>query len=149
MEVLLLKDVPKLGQAGDEVRVADGFARNYLLPRRLAVPLTEGAHYQAQQIREARRRQVEREQIETQAAAKQLDGLSVSITAKAGEQGKLYGSVTAGDIAEAVQAQHGVEVDKRRIVLDDPLRELGERQIEVRFSQVAIAHITVVVTKEG
>lgn len=149
MDLLLLKDVPKLGRAGDEVRVADGFARNYLLPRKLAVPLTEGAHNQAQQIREARRRQVEREQIETQAAARQLDGLTVKITAKAGEQGKLYGSVTAADIAEAVQAQHGVEVDKRRILLEDPIRELGDKKIEVRFSQVAIAHVTVAVTREG
>lgn len=149
MELLLLKDVPKLGRAGDEVRVADGFARNYLLPRKLAVPLTEGAHVQAQQIREARRRQVEREQIETQAAARKLDGLVVVISAKAGEQGKLYGSVTAGDIAEAVQAQHGVEVDKRRISLEDPIRELGEKKVDVRFSQVAIAQITVTVRKEG
>jgi len=138
MDLLLLKDVPKLGRAGDEVRVADGYARNYLLPRRLAVPLTEGAHHQAQQIREARRRQVEREEMETQAAARQLDGLTVSIAAKAGEQGKLYGSVTAADIAEAVLAQHGVEVDKRRIVVEEPIRELGDKRVEVRFSQVAI-----------
>ena len=149
MEVLLLKDVPKLGHAGDEVRVADGYARNYLFPRKLAAPLTEGAHNQAQQIREARRRHVEREQIETQAAARQLDGLTVTITSKAGEQGKLYGSVTAGDIAEAVQAQHGVVVDKRRIVLEEPIRELGDKSVEVRFSQAAVAHITVAVSKEG
>jgi len=149
MEVLLLKDVPKLGNAGDEVRVADGFARNYLLPRKLAMPLTEGAHNQAVQIRDARQRQVEREQVETQEAANRLDGLTVSVTAKAGEQGKLYGSITATDIAEAVLAQHGVEVDKRRIALDEPIRELGDKEIEVRFSQVAVAKITVSVSQQG
>lgn len=149
MEVLLLKDVPKLGRAGDEVRVADGFARNYLLPRRLAVPLTEGAHHQAVQIRDARRRQAEREKVETEAAARRLDGLTVSISAKAGEQGKLYGSVTAADIAEAVLAQHDVEVDRRRIALNDPIRELGDKQVDVRFSQDAVARITVSVVKEG
>jgi large subunit ribosomal protein L9 len=147
MEVLLLKDVPKLGRAGDEVRVSDGFARNYLLPRKLAAPVTEGTHKQAVQIRESRRREVERELLQSKEAAARLDGLTVSVSAKAGEQGKLYGSITAADIAEAVQAQHGVEIDRRRVMLAEPIRELGEKQVEVRFSQVAIATITVSVVK--
>lgn len=148
MDVLLLKDVPKLGHAGDEVRVADGYARNYLLPRKLAVPLDESARRQAQSIREARQRQLEREQREAQAQAERLEGVAVSVTARAGDQDKLYGSVTAADIAEKLNEQHGIEVDRRRIVLPEPIRELGEREVEIRVAQSAVAHIKVVVERE-
>ncbi|NPV06638.1 MAG: 50S ribosomal protein L9 [Anaerolineae bacterium] len=148
MEVLLLKDVPKLGRAGDEVRVADGYARNYLLPRKLAIPLDEGARRQAEEIREARQRQLEREQREAQAQAGRLEGLVVTVTARAGDQGKLYGSVTAADIAEKLMEQHRVEVDRRRVSLPDPIRELGEREVEIRLAQSVVAHVRVVVERE-
>ncbi len=145
MEVLLLKDVPKLGQAGDGVRVSDGYARNFLIPRQLAVPMDEGARKQAEGIRAARKRQVEKEQRDAQALAARLDGLTVTFTARAGEQGKLYGSVTASDIAEEINRQHEIEVDRRRLVIEEPIRELGTHPVEIRISQSAVAHVSVVV----
>lgn len=149
MEVLLLKDVPKLGNAGDEVRVADGYARNYLFPRKLAIPLDEGARRQAEAIREARQRQLEREKREAQELARRLEGVTVTISARAGEKDKLYGSVTAADIAEKLQEQHNIEVDRRRINLPEPIRELGEREVEIRLAQSTVAHVKVVVEREN
>ena len=145
MEVLLLKDVPKLGQAGDAVRVADGYARNYLFARQLARPLDEGARRQAEAIKEARRRRLEKEQQEAVATAERLNGQSVTVRARAGEQGKLYGSVTAADIAEQVAAELGTEIDRRKVVLSEPIRFLGEHSVEIRLSQQAVAHVNVVV----
>ncbi|MGQ9553969.1 MAG: 50S ribosomal protein L9 [Anaerolineae bacterium] len=147
MEVLLLKDVPKLGQAGDSVRVADGYARNYLFPRRLAMPLNEGARRQAQTLREARQRRAERQSQEAMALAQRINGLTLTVQARAGEHGKLYGSVTAADIAEQLAQLYGAEVDRRKIMLSEPIRDIGRHQVEVRLSPQAVAHIVVVVEK--
>jgi len=143
MEILLLKDVPKLGQAGDAVRVADGFARNYLIPRQLARPLGEGARRQAEAIREARRRRIEREAEEAMAVAQRLNGQAVTLRARAGERDKLYGSVTAADVAEKVAEELGIEIDRRKVILSEPIRYLGQHDVEVRLSSQAVAHITV------
>lgn len=145
MEVLLLKDVPKLGLAGDTVKVADGFARNYLLPRRLATPMDEGAQRQAETLRQARAKRDQRRAEEAAALVQRLDGMSVTIKARAGEHGKLYGSVTAADIAEELARAHGVEVDKRKLALAEPIREIGEHRVEVKLAPQAAAHVLVVV----
>ena len=145
MEVLLLKDVPKLGHAGDTVRVADGYGRNYLIARNLATLPSEGARKQAQVLRDARSRREQRQSQEAGALAQRLNGLTVEFQARSGEQGKLYGSVTAGDIADKLQQVHGVEVDRRKIELEDSLREIGQYDVPIRFSPQAIAHVTVVV----
>jgi len=148
MEVLLLKDVPKLGNTGDIVRVADGYARNYLIPRQLAAPATEGARRQAELLRAQEERKRERAARQAAALAQRLDGMMITVRQRAGEQGRLYGSVTASDIAAALEAQHGVEVDRRRIVLDEPIRELGQYAVEVRLTAEAVAHVAVVVEPE-
>jgi len=145
MEVLLLKDVPKLGQAGDSVRVADGYARNFLFPRQLAMPLSEGARRHVQALREARQQRAEQHNQESVALALRINGLTLTVQARAGEHGKLYGSVTAADIAEQLARLHGAEVDRRKIMLGEPIRDIGQHQVEVRFSPQAVAHIAVVV----
>jgi large subunit ribosomal protein L9 len=148
MEVLLLKDVPKLGIVGDTVRVSDGYARNFLIPRGLASVLTEGAKRQAAELKQARQKELQREADDAKAAAERLRGLRVEITAKAGEQGKLYGSVTSSDIAEALQTQHGVELDRRRILLEEPIRELGDHPVGINLPHGATSEITVAVAAE-
>ncbi|MHB0875306.1 MAG: 50S ribosomal protein L9 [Anaerolineae bacterium] len=145
MEVLLIKDVAKLGHAGDTVRVADGYARNYLLPLGLATTMNEGAKKQARDLQEARTRREQRVSQEASAVAARANGITLTFKAHAGEQGKLYGSVTTADIAEQLQAQHGVEVDRRRIELTEPLREVGQYTVEIKFAPKAVARVTVMV----
>jgi large subunit ribosomal protein L9 len=145
MEVLLLRDVPKLGHAGDTVRVADGYGRNFLIARHLATVLSDGAKKQSQVLRDARERREQRQSQEASALAQRLHGLTVSFQARSGEKGKLYGSVTAADIAAKLSQAHGVDVDRRKIDLDDPLREIGQFDVPIRFSPLAIAHVTVIV----
>jgi len=145
MEVLLIKDVPKLGEAGDAVRVSDGYARNYLFPRKLAIPMDEGARKQAESLRAARERRQTKLAAEVTAVAKQLDGTNLTFKARAGEHGKLYGSITAGDVVEELERQTGVQVDKRKLALKEPIRELGQHQIEIHLAPQVTATISVLV----
>ena len=148
MEVLLLKDVDQLGQAGDIKKVASGFARNYLIPRGLVAIATPGAIKQAELQREADVRRQALELSEAQALAQLLDGRSVSFEARAGEGDRLYGSVTSANIAEALEEQVGQEVDKRKIDLEEPLKELGDHAITIRLASEAEAKVTVVIERE-
>ncbi len=149
MEVLLIKDVPKVGRAGDIVRVADGFARNYLIPRGLGKPADVGVRKEAELLRQAKRKREQSELIQVQTLARRLDGLEITIVRRAGEQGKLYGSVTAADVAEAVAAQHGIHFDRRKVELEQPLKELGQHRVRVSLGHGAVATITVNVVQEG
>jgi large subunit ribosomal protein L9 len=148
MEVLLLKDVAQLGKAGDVKRVADGYARNFLIPRKLAVIATPGAIRQAKLHRQAEVNRRAQALSEAQALAQQLDGLSVSFKARAGETDRLYGSITNVNIAEALEAKIGREVDRRKIDLDEPLKELGTHAVTIRLAPGAEAKVTVVVERE-
>ena len=148
MEVLLVKDVPKVGRAGDIVRVADGFARNYLIPRGLGKPADAGVRKEAEILRQARRKREQSELIQVQTLARSLDGVEITISRKAGEQGKLYGSVTAADVAEAVATQHGIQFDRRKVELEQPLKELGQHRVRVLLGHGAVATITVNVVQE-
>jgi large subunit ribosomal protein L9 len=148
MEVLLLKDVDQLGRAGDVKNVASGFARNYLFPRELAVPATPGAIKQTALQREAEARRVAQELSEAQALAQLLDGKSVTFAARAGESDRLYGSITSSNIAEALEKLVGQEVDKRKIDLDEPLKELGDHAVTIRLAPEAEAKVTVVIERE-
>jgi large subunit ribosomal protein L9 len=148
MEVLLLKDVETLGHAGDVKKVADGYARNYLLPRGLAVMATPGAIKKAKEDREATTRRQARVLSEAQAMAATLDGLAVTFQARAGEGDKLYGSITNANIAAALSAKIGQEVDKRKIELEEPIKELGTHAVTVHLAPEAVAKITVVITRE-
>jgi large subunit ribosomal protein L9 len=145
MEVLLLKDVPKLGRAGDTIRVTDGYARNYLFPRQLARPLDEGVKKQVLAIRDSAQRKADRVSQETGALARRLDGVTLTIQARVGEHGKLYGSVTSADIAELLAEKHSAEVDRRKIELEEPIREVGTHDVELRLTPQAVARIHVLV----
>jgi large subunit ribosomal protein L9 len=147
MKVLLLEDVINLGLAGDVVRVADGYGRNYLVPRGLAKVATPGALKQADQIRTAGERKRSRQLASAQDLARRIEGLTLTFTARAGEKGKLYGSVTTADLAEEVERQLGEEFDRRKIV-SDPLRQLGEHSVEVRLMSDVSAHLKVVIEPE-
>ncbi len=148
MQVLLLKDVPNLGKAGTVKNVADGYARNYLFPQKLAVPATPEAMKQAETIRKAALRRQQRIEEEAEALAKELEAVSLTFKAKAGESGKLYGSVTAGHIAEALSAKMGMEFDKRKIDLEEPLKELGAHQVRIKLAPTVSASIRVVIEPE-
>ncbi|HSJ59235.1 MAG TPA: 50S ribosomal protein L9 [Anaerolineae bacterium] len=148
MDVLLKKDVDNLGKAGEVVSVADGYARNFLLPRGLAVAATSGAIKQAELERAADVRRHAEELNEAKALAKVLDEMSVSFQARAGETDRLYGSITKAQIAEALEAKSGREVDRRKIDLDEPIKELGAHAVTIRFAPGAEAKITVVVERE-
>jgi large subunit ribosomal protein L9 len=148
MKVLLLKDVYKLGRAGDIKKVADGYGRNFLLPQGMAVLATAEALKSAERIRE--KANVQRAIInqEMDAVAKQIAGLTLTFPARASETGKLYGSVTTQMIADAIKAKSGVEIARRQIDTQ-PLRMLGEYQVHVRLTVDLIPTVDVTVYREG
>jgi large subunit ribosomal protein L9 len=148
MDVLLIKDVDNLGEAGEVVDVAGGYARNFLIPRELAVPATPGAIKQAELRRAAEERQQTRELNEAKALAELIDGTTVTFQARAGETDRLYGSITKAQIAEAVEAVHSQEIDRRKLDLDEPIKDLGTHAVTIRFAQEAEAKITVIVERE-
>ncbi len=148
MQVILRQNIEKLGNRGDIVNVADGYARNYLLPRRLAVPATEANKKIVEQERQAHLRREVRERGEAEELARLLAGVTVTIPQKAGEHDQLFGSVTAKDIAEALQKQNYV-VDRRKIQLEEPIKQLGEYKVPVRLHKDVTAEILVQVVKEA
>jgi len=147
MQVILTKDVPKLGQQGDVIEVAAGYARNYLIPKGLAVVANEGNLKMLQEKARAEERRRAKERAQAEELAKKLDGLSLTIEARAGAEDKLYGSVTAADIAKAL-AREGVEVDKRKIELAEPIKELGVYKVRVHLADDINPEIKVWVVKE-
>jgi len=147
MEVILREDVEKLGSRGQVVKVADGYARNFLLPKRLAVAATDANKKIVEQERQAHLRREVKLVGEAQDLAKLLGGVTVSIAQKAGENDQLFGSVTSKDIAEALEKQN-YTIDRRKIQLEDPIKQLGEFKVPVRLHKDVTAEITVVVTRE-
>jgi large subunit ribosomal protein L9 len=133
MKIVLREDVDNLGIKGDLVEVADGYARNYLVPRGLALPASKGVVKQAEAMR--RNREVREQRLRETAAglAKQLAGKAVEVKARAGEGGKLFGSVTSADIADAIGAQLGVDLDRKVVELAEPIKELGDLEVVVRL----------------
>jgi large subunit ribosomal protein L9 len=147
MEVILREDVKSLGKAGDLVRVKPGYGRNYLLPSGLAYEATEGNKKRIAAETRARSTRAEAERTEAQAQAARLGAVELTLKGKAGEEGKLFGSVTASDIAEALAAK-GFEVDRRRIELDQPIKTLGRHTVGVRLHADVRAEIRVDVVPE-
>jgi len=133
MEVILLKDVPRLGRAGELRKVAPGYARNHLIPKGLAVFATEGAVKELEQSQQVEARREKQLETEAQALAEELEGVTLTIYAKTGEKERLYGSVTSGDIAEALEKQTGKIIDRRKIELEEPIRQLGIYSVPVRL----------------
>ena len=147
MEVILRDDVDKLGSRGQVVRVADGYARNYLLPKRLAVVATEGNKKIIEQERAAHLRREVKAQDEAGDLAKMMEGLSVTIAHKAGEQDQLFGSVTAQNIADAL-AKADYTVDRKKIHLDEPIKQLGEHRVSIRLHRNVTVEVKVNVVPE-
>jgi large subunit ribosomal protein L9 len=137
MKVILQKPVDKLGVPGDIVEVADGYARNYLVPRGLAVKATKGGVKHIDSLKRAHSVRVNKAKAEAEQVASRLTGTPIKVNAHAGEEGKLFGSVTAADIAEAIDRQTGVRVDRHDVHLDEPIRSIGAHEVRVHlFAEV-------------
>jgi large subunit ribosomal protein L9 len=147
MKVILKQEVDKLGRIGDIVKVAPGYARNYLIPRHVAIEATPGNIKIVEQERKAQARRDFREKEAATILARDIVKLTPVFKRKTGEEGSLYGSVTAMDIAEFL-ASHKVEIDKRRIQLDDPIKTVGEYQVSIRLHREVTIPIKVVVESE-
>ena len=148
MKVVLTQDVLKLGKAGDLKTVRDGYGRNYLLPQGLAVIATPGAVRQAEEIRKRAQRQREKMSTEFTVLAGRINETTLTFQAKAGETGKLYGSITTQDVATAIQEQTRYEVKRQQIDMQ-PIRVLGEHKVHVRLTMDLIPEIKIVVYREG
>lgn len=148
MEVILKEDVADLGFRGELVKVADGYARNYLLPRKLAMQATEENKAVIEQMKAAAARRSASEKAQAEQQVAQLEPLLLSFTRKAGEAGHLFGSVTSADIAAELAAQ-GHEVDRRKIQLGDPIKSIGDFKVAIRLHREVTARVTVKVQAEA
>jgi large subunit ribosomal protein L9 len=147
MEVILREDIEKLGGRGQIIKVADGYARNFLLPKKLAVAATDANRKIIEQERQAHLRREAKEKASAEELAKMMTGTVVTISQKAGEQEQLFGSVTVKDIAEGL-AQQGYQIERRKIHMDEPIKQLGEFKIPVRLHREVTVEITVQVVPE-
>jgi large subunit ribosomal protein L9 len=148
MEVILLQDVKGLGKAGEVKRVADGYARNYLIPKGLASKLSAGAVKEAEVKLQAQARRQKKIEAEASDVADALAQVRLTFTAKAGETGRLYGSITAADIVEALEKKTGYVVDKRKLVLEEPIRHLGPHRVGIKLLTDLVPEIEVMVEAE-
>ncbi len=148
MEVILREHIDNLGRRGEVVKVADGYARNYLLPRKLALLATESNKKQIERERAKFEAREAEEKVVAETAAAKVAGIEVEIARKVGETDALYGSVTTADIAEALMAK-SIEVDRRKIQLHEPIKKLGEYDVPVRLHRDVTAHVKVRVVAEG
>jgi len=148
VKVMLTKDVENVGRAGDVKDVADGYGRNFLLPRRLAVPARAGVEDEARKIRDAASRREAKDRDEAQALAEEIGNKTVVVRLRVGAEDKAFGSVTNADIASALKAQHQVEIDRHKIDLKEPIKQLGEHQVALRLHRDVEAHINLIVTSD-
>jgi large subunit ribosomal protein L9 len=148
MELILRDDVEKLGRRGDVVKVKDGYARNFLLPRGLGMPVNAANKAMIEKERKAHEARLAKEKAEFEALAARIGGLRFVAPRKVGENDVLYGSVTAGDVAEFLKSK-GIEIDKRKVHLDEPIKHLGEHEVKVRLHPEVTASVRLLVTKEG
>lgn len=146
-QAILLKDVKDLGEAGDAVDVSPGYLRNYLQPRKLAQPATEASLEDARRRREAAERAAEEAAARAGETAALLSKTVLTIQHRAGEDGRLFGSVTNSEVADAIAEARGLRVDKRKIKLDDPIREVGTYMVEVELSGGATARVKTIVAE--
>ncbi len=143
MKVILLQDVPGAGKKNQIVSVSDGYARNYLFPRKWAMEATPNAVREVERRNEKERAEEAARVREAEELARKINGKTVEIKAKSGEKGRLYGSVTVQEVADALSVQHKVEVDKRRIDLSEPIRSLGEVQATITLYTGVKAEMTI------
>jgi len=149
MKVVLLKDVPGLGRRSEVVNVAEGYARNYLLPRRLAEPASESRMREIARNLDLKAKKEERAAAEARAMAVRLEGQTVKVAVRAGEGGKLFGSVQAKDIAEAVASQLSIRIDRKKIEIKEPIRTLGRYPVLARLYPGVQAEFAVEVVSSG
>lgn len=148
MKVILLKDVKGHGVAGEVVDVSPGYARNYLLPKGFAEEATKQNLAQAKNRQRAEANRREQELKEANELVEILAGITVTLKAKSGENGKLFGSITNKEIAEALKEQHGVDLDRRKIVLEEPIKTLGVRELDVKVYPEVIGKLKVSIEEE-
>jgi large subunit ribosomal protein L9 len=148
MKVMLVKDVYKLGRAGDIKKVADGYGRNFLIPQKLAVLATAGAVKQVQKIRQTAEIRRAEQNSELKGLADQVNGVVLTFPAKAGETGKLYGSITTQDVATAITEQVRFEIKKQQVDMQ-PIRNLGEHMAQVRLTMDLVPEVKIIVHREG
>ena len=148
MKVMLVKDVDALGRAGDVKEVADGYGRNFLLPRKLAVPAHRGIEAEAKRLREAASKREAKDREEAQTLADEVGNKTVVLRLKVGEGDKVFGSITNADIATGLQQQHRVEVDRHKIDLKEPIKQLGEHQVTLRLHRDVQVPINLIVTQD-
>ncbi len=147
MEVILKEDVPKLGSRGDVVKVAEGYGRNFLLPKKLAIEATAANKAVIDQMKAAALRRAAREKGDAESLAKQFDGVNLHFTRKSGEHDALFGSVTSADIARELE-NRGFNIDRRKIQLQEPLKTLGEFNVPIRLHRDVSTNVKVTITKE-
>ena len=147
MQVILQQDVKGQGKKGQLVNVSDGYARNFLLPKKLAVIATAENLNTMKQQEKAKKAQMAAEKAEAEATAKKLEGLTVKVVAKAGEGGRLFGAVTGKEIAEALSKQHGVTINKAKLVLDEPIKACGGYKIKAKLGYEITGIVNVMVAE--
>ena len=148
MKVMLTKDVENVGRAGDVKEVADGYGRNFLFRRKLAVPAGKGAEAEAKRLKEAAVKRETKDRVEAQALADEIDNKTVVVRLKVGAEDKAFGSITNQDIASALKAQHRVEIDRHKIDMKEPIRTLGEHEVSLKLHRDVAAHVNVIVTQD-
>lgn len=148
MKVILTQDVKAQGKKGDIIEVSDGYARNFLLPRKLAIIADAKAVNEAKNKEASRLHKIETERAAASETAAKLSSVLVKIAAPSGADERLYGSITAKDIAEALKAQHGIEIDRRKLNLDSPIRSYGSYTVDAKLYSEITAHINVLVCKK-
>jgi large subunit ribosomal protein L9 len=145
---MLVKDIENVGHAGDVKEVADGYGRNFLIPRRLAVAAGRGIEQEAKRLREAVTRRELKERDEAQELADTIDNKTVVVRLRVGGEDKAFGAITNEDIATALRQQHQVEIDRRKIDLKDPLKQLGEHRVALRLHRDVEANVNLIITRD-
>ena len=148
MRVMLTKDVESVGKAGDIKEVADGYGRNYLLPRKLAVIAGRGVEAEGKRLREAVAKRETKDRTEAQALADEIGNKTVVVRLKMGSEDKAFGSITNQDVAAALKAQHRVDIDRHKIDIKEPIKTLGEHQVPLRLHRDVTAHVNRIVTQD-
>jgi large subunit ribosomal protein L9 len=148
MEVILKEDVPKLGSRGDVIKVAEGYGRNFLLPKKLAIEASQANKAVIVQMKEAAVRRHQKDKADAEKLAAQISEVSILLKRRSGEHEQLFGSVTSGDIASELEHK-GFNIDRRKISLDEPIKTLGEHSVSIRLVKDVTAHVKVTVEKEA
>jgi large subunit ribosomal protein L9 len=148
MEVILRDHVEKLGKRGEIVKVSDGYARNYLLPRKLALPATEGNRKHVERERKIMETREAEEKSQAEAVATRLSAVDITIARRVGETEQLYGSVTASDITEFLKGK-GFEIDRRKLILPEPIKSIGQHDVPLKLHREVTVPLRVKVVKEG